>query len=124
MRRYEKTFKLKNVGKDTMLIDCQDMGIVIENKRLMVTAYATNADYSEIYAAMPLSTSNKMRGLTYKVAFPKEDIATIWVADLRIYIDFKSKKVSNNKDLNVYGSDAWGKVIDWRWKSDFDKLFN
>lgn len=123
MRKYEKTFKLKSVGKDTMLVDCQDMGIVVENKRFVVTAYATNKDHSEIYAAMPLSSANKMRGLTYKVTFPKEDFATIQVADLKIIIDYNAKKVSNNKELNIYGSEKWGKIVDWRWKNDFEKYF-
>lgn len=123
MRKLEKEFALKPVGKDTVLLDCKDMGIVVEKKRLVVTAYVTNADHGEIYAAMPLSTVGKMRGLKYKVVFHSENIATIEIADLRIYIDYDAKKCANNKELNIYGSDAWGKVVDWRWKKDFDKYF-
>lgn len=123
MRKLEKKFELKPVGKDTVLLDCKNMGIVVEKKRLMVTVYVTNNDHSEVYAAMPLSTAAKMRGLEFKVVFHSENIATIEVADLRIYIDYDAKKCSNNKELNIYGSENWGKVVDWRWKSDFDKYF-
>lgn len=123
MRKLEKKFELKPVGKDTVLLDCKNMGIVVEKKRLMVTVYVTNNDHGEVYAAMPLSTAAKMRGLEFKVVFHSENIVTIEVADLRIYIDYDAKKCSNNKELNIYGSENWGKVVDWRWKSDFDKYF-
>ncbi len=123
MRKLEKTFKLKNFGKDTILLDCKDMGIVVEKQRLMICAYVTNSDHSEVYAAMPLSTPCKMRGLEFKVVFHTDTFATIQVADLRIIIDYERKKCSNSKDLNIYGSEFWGEIVDLRWNKDFDKYF-
>ncbi|MGM9631555.1 MAG: hypothetical protein ACI3XL_00480 [Eubacteriales bacterium] len=114
-------FKFSLFGKKVQMFHEGGMGIVIEKESQVVCVYGTDSANSNILCAIPLCHPKFLKGLTYKVAFQDDNTAVVSVGDIMIYIDFESRKCSNNKGVKNFGSDKWGEDISVDWDDDFIK---
>ena len=111
--RYTFKFKLFS-GKVQMFSEAQ-MGIVVEKEPDVVCVYGTDAKNQEIFCAVPLCHPKFLKGAEYTVDFCESQRARVSVGDLRIIIDFGSKKCANNKALKCFGSNSWGENVQIDW---------
>ena len=114
-------FKYSLFGKRVQMFHEGRMGIVIEKESKVICVYGTNSSNSKILCAVPLCHPKYLKGMTYKVAFRDNNTAAVSVGDIMIYIDFESRKCSNNKGLQNFGSDKWGEDISAAWDDAFVK---
>ena len=92
-----------------------DMGIVIEKEPGIVSVYVTTPDYQTIMCAIPLCHPKHLKGERYTVEFCEDNCVKISVGFIKILIDFANHKCSNNRNLQNYGSDAWGQDVSAPW---------
>ncbi|MEG2686962.1 MAG: hypothetical protein RR954_07570 [Christensenellaceae bacterium] len=100
-----------------------DMGVVVEKESDVVCIYGTNNTNSNILCAVPLCHPKYLKGLTYQISFYSDNVATVSVGDIMVYIDYRAKKCSNNRDETNYGSDTWGQDVSEAWNDVFAQRF-
>ena len=111
-------------AKKVQMFHWGNMGIVIEKTRDVICIYGTDNTNSKILCAIPLCHPRYLKGEFFLISFFEDETAVIKVADVVAFIDFTSKKCSNNKGFQNYGSDAWGQNVSCDWTPDYDKLHN
>ena len=109
------TFKFGLFSKNVQMFNEGNMGVVIEKEPQVVCVYGTDETYDKILCAIPLCHPKLLKGLEYTVEFCTDECAKIAVGDIKIIINFASKKCSNNKGVQNYGSDAWGQDVTVAW---------
>ncbi len=116
----EFNFKFSFFGKKVQMFNSGNMGIVVEKEAQVVCVYATDAANSKIYCALPLCHPKYIKGMVFRGAFYENNTATVSVGDFRGYFDFNAMKCANNKGLQVYGSDEWGRDIAMPWQDELE----
>ena len=91
------------------------MGIVIEKEPQVVCVYGTSSDYQSIFCAIPLCHPKYLKSVEYTVEFCADQRVKISAGEIKAVIDFAAKKCANNKELQCYGSDAWGRDVSTPW---------
>lgn len=123
MKKTSCEFKFAVFGKKVQMFHDSDMGIVVEKERDVVCVYGTDSRNSGILCAVPLCHPKYLKDMTYHISFYEDDIAAVSVGDIKIYIDFKSKKCANNKNTDNYGSETWGDDVSIKWDGAFEQRF-
>jgi len=109
------SFKFKLFGQKVQMFSENGMGVVVEKEPDVVCVYGTGENYKPILCAVPLCSPKLLKGMEYTVEFSGGGVAMVFVAGIKIRIDFKNKKCSNNKGLKVYGSETWGQDVSEKW---------
>lgn len=123
MNKVDYEFKFTFLGKKAQMFHSREMGIVVERESDVVCIYGTDNKNRKIICAVPLCHPKELKGLTYRVSFYDDDVATVSVGDIRVYIDYQAKKCSNNMNLKSFGSDAWGNDVSEAWDDAFAQRF-
>jgi len=108
------TFKFGIFGKKVQMFSQGQMGIVVEKEPHMICVYGTDKNHN-ILCAVPLCHPKFLKGAEYTVEFSDNDCAKVCVGALQIVFDYNKKKCANSKDLQCYGSDAWGQDVRMDW---------
>lgn len=124
MQRLDYSFTFSLFVKKVQMFHWNNMGIVVEKEPDVICIYGTDNTNSKILCATPLCHPKYLKGETFNVSFFADETGTVKVADVKVLIDFASNKCSNNKGLQNYGSDTWGKNFSCEWTPDFEKRFN
>lgn len=109
------TFKFKLFGSKVQMFSQEQMGIVVEKEPQVVCVYGTDADHKDILCAIPLCAPKLLKGAEYVVDFRDNGRAEVSVGELKIVIDFETKKCACSKDLKCYGSELWGQDVQVEW---------
>ncbi|MBR0355333.1 MAG: hypothetical protein IJK35_08165 [Oscillospiraceae bacterium] len=123
MQRQDHTFIFSLFSKKVQMFHWHDMGIVVEKEPDVICIYGTDHTNSTILCAIPLCHPKYLKGEAFRVSFFEDSTATVAVADVKTFFDFASKKCSNNKGLQNYGSDAWGHDVACDWTPAMEKKF-
>lgn len=111
-------FKFTVFGSKVQMFDENEMGIVIEKEPQVICVYGTDVANKNILCAIPLCHPKFLKGAEYTIEFCANKCAKIAVGDIKIIIDFANKKCSNNKNIQNYGSDAWGEDVTTAWDNN------
>ena len=122
MQHQDYSFTFSLFAKKVQMFHLNNMGIVVEKESDVICIYGTDAANSTIFCAIPLCHPKYLKGETFHISFFENETATVKVADVATFIDFASKKCSNNKGLQNYGSGAWGKDVSCDWTPTYENL--
>ena len=111
MQHQDYSFTFSLFSKKERMFHWDNMGIIVVKWRNTICIYGTDATNDNILCAIPLCDSKYLKGETFHISFFENETATVKVADVATFIDFASKKCSNNKGVQNYGSEAWGEDI-------------
>lgn len=114
-------FKFSLFGSKVQKFNHMQMGIVIEKEHDVICVYGTTANFEKILCAIPLCHPKFLKGAEYSIEFTENQHAKISVKDIKILINYKNKKCSNNLNIHNYGSESWGDDVSEIWD---DQLFN
>ena len=110
--------------KKRFLFESGDRGLVLEQADGVVCIYATDAQHSKIFCAMPLGRIRDMKKMTYFLFNPDENKLLAAVGRALFVMDFAEKwAASNLENYKIYGSDHWGQDCQKPWQGSFMKLF-
>ncbi len=113
-------FQFTFLEKKVQMFHAEGMGVVVEKEPDVVCVYGTDDTNNSIYCAVQLCHPKMLKGITYRVTFYDEGIATVSAGDkITVHIDFQRKKCANSRDARSYGSAAWGQDVSEPWCADF-----
>ena len=122
MQRRDHSFTFSLFAKKVQMFHWNNMGIVIEKEPDVICIYGTDATNSKILCAIPLCHPKYLKGEIFHISFFENETATVKVADVAAFIDFASKKCSNNWGVHNYGSDEWGEDVGRDWNPAYMDL--
>lgn len=122
MQCQDYSFAFSLFAKKVQMFHFNSMGIVVEKEPDVICVYGTDAANRKILCAIPLCYPKYLKGETFRISFFENETAAVKVSDTAVFIDFASKKCSNNKGVQNCGSDAWGQDVSCDWSPAFENL--
>lgn len=119
----EYKFKFSLFGKKVQMFTEKTMGVVIEKEPDVVCLYATDGNNQAIYCAVPLCHPKFLKGMEYTVKFSGNNTVAISVGDIKVAFDYTRKRCSNNKGIQSFGSENWGRDVGEKWNNTWDSVF-
>lgn len=109
--------------KKLFQFECGKHGVVLERDGKAICLYGTDSDHKKIHCAVPLGPEKELKKMNFYVFAPDAQRMLLGVRSALIVIDFRNRFVSANINLQVYGSEEWGKDCISPWKEEYKALF-